>query len=246
MDALIAPPTSSVKKKRRPSASGSSKDSTTVNSSEPSAQTSPKGSPPKAFSFYKDMIDEKVDQRSNDSDSNQNDDNNDDDCEVFEVNTNSEGKASEDSVSRDVDEESTHMNVDIVVPDISVNPSVSLTAPMAVISNRSSQKIKPILCYIKKGAKKSVRSVSEVNKPANIFGNIRFQNDLICSLISNVIKSEFYLRFDSTFRRNVSNSVVLTYFGFYDKYSELSIRFHFSLLSDNFGDISLWTNPSKT
>ncbi|CAG2183843.1 unnamed protein product, partial [Oppiella nova] len=122
-------------------------DTTTASAS----TSSPKTSPPKPFSFYTDLIDEKVNDSNHTSEDNESMDAMDDD--VMQVN----------DQSSDLDEESNHMNIDITVPDIKVDPKVAslgftTDSPIPVILNN---KIKPILCYIKKGNKKSVRWIDE-------------------------------------------------------------------------------------
>ena len=187
MDSLIADPIPSLsKKRRRLSSQNNPKDATNAGIPvEPGS--SPKGSPPKPFSFYKDVIDEKLEQRVDSSDSNQNEENEDD---VFICDTNSEDlKHSVDPINHDLDEERSHTNIDISVPDISLGPSISFRPPIPVISDRNSPKIKGILCYVKKGAKKSVRSVSRAQNCQKMVKHL----DCFCSFISIVIKNVFLM-----------------------------------------------------
>jgi len=163
MDALIAPPVVA-KKKRRSSGTSLSKDNT--NNSETTSTPSPKASPPKAFSFYKDMIDEKVDQQTNDSDnvfSDENEDNSNDMAIDNNTANDSEEQNEESNHSELNEEEINHMNVDITVPEIkTTSPSIkhSLTSPSISSQDKNSlNKVKGILTYIKKGPKKSVRFV---------------------------------------------------------------------------------------
>ncbi|CAG2116464.1 unnamed protein product, partial [Medioppia subpectinata] len=129
MDALIAPTVSTTKKKpRRTSSSTAGKempkepsiiDTTTASAS----TTSPKASPPKPFSFYMDIIDEKVDNKVNESNNNSSEDNDpmDDEYKSDEQN---------DSVD-DNEEEMNHMSVDITVPDIKVDTTLTFNASLS-------------------------------------------------------------------------------------------------------------------
>jgi hypothetical protein len=143
MDALIAEPTA---KKKRRSSGPLHKD----NNSDKTSISSPKASLPKTFSFYKDIIDEKVvDQQNNDSDNVFNDDNED--------YSNDNNDSNNESVSEEPNDESNHsnlneeeINVNITVPDIIDTP---------VLQKSPSIKTKPILTYVKKGIKKNVRFV---------------------------------------------------------------------------------------
>jgi hypothetical protein len=160
MDALIAEPTA--KKKRRGSGTSLNKD----NNSDKTSISSPKASLPKTFSFYKDMIDEKVDQQNNDSDNVFNDDNDD----YSNDNITASNDSNNESVSEEPNEESNqsdfneeemgHINVNITVPDITSDTSVT-DKHLSLDKKSPINKIKPILTYVKKGIKKNVRFVDK-------------------------------------------------------------------------------------
>jgi hypothetical protein len=145
MDALIAEPTA--KKKRRSSGASLNKD----NNSDKTSISSPKASLPKTF-FYKDIIDEKVDQQINDSDNVSNDDNE----ENSNDNIIASNYSNNESVSEELNEESnqSYLNEEEMGHNITV-------PEMTADTKSPSNKIKPILTYVKKGIKKNVRFVDK-------------------------------------------------------------------------------------